>query len=109
MSKEQRTEGFKTDELFHKAIILKYNNKEKHNKRVHDLANCKGGPSNLVPITWQHSKQTLSTVLREYEKCFNNWKQLSEWAFKKSIKNSSNKQKPFNRSLLKKKRGDRFN
>ena len=42
LSKEQMTEGVKTDELSHKEIIMEYNNKDKHNTIKHVVANCKG-------------------------------------------------------------------
>ena len=49
------TEGFKTDELFHKDIIFEYNNKDKHNNLAHDIANCKGDPSVFAWINWKQS------------------------------------------------------
>ena len=74
LTKEQMTEGLKTDELLHKEIILEYNNKEKHNMIAHKVGCWGAHPSKFAPITWQQSKETLSAVVREYEKCFNNWK-----------------------------------
>ena len=43
------TEGFKTHELFHKTIILEYNNKEKHNKLA-CLQTATGIPPILFPF-----------------------------------------------------------
>ena len=75
LTKEQMTEGLKTDELFHKEILLEYNNKDKHNDLAHDIASCNGNhPSKFLPITWQQSKQTMDTFFREYEKSFKAWK-----------------------------------
>ena len=54
---------------------MEYNNTEKHNDLVHDIAVCQGAhPSKFVPIFWSHSKQTLSTVIWEYKRAFKNWK-----------------------------------
>ena len=74
LSKEQMTKGLKTDELFLKEIIIEYNNKEKHNALQHDVANYKVNLSVFPPINWKEPEETLSTVIREYEQCFNNWK-----------------------------------
>ena len=71
------TEGLKTDELFHKEILLEYNNKDKHNKLAHNIGSCNGyHPSKFLPITWQQSKQTMDTFFCKYEKSFKAWKLL---------------------------------
>ena len=76
VSKDDMTDGFKTDEILHRSIIKEYNNPEKCNGDAYPhLRNCQGNPSKFVGhILWTQSRTTLSALLKEYEVCLNNWK-----------------------------------
>ena len=64
------TEGPKhNDKLLHKEIILEYNN----NELAHHIACC-SNPAMFHPITLVQSKETLATVIREYERSFVYWR-----------------------------------
>ena len=90
------TKGVKTDELFHKDIIMEYNNKDKHNALQHDVANCKGDPAVFGQINWKQSKETLSSAMREYKRCFNSWKLSgNHGAFDENPDSVAGEPKPF--------------
>ena len=76
LTKDQLTEGLKTDEILHRSIIKEYNNPEKHNiDAFPQLQNCRGDPSKMSGrIEWTQSAKMLKDIVRDYEKCFNNWK-----------------------------------
>ena len=66
LSKEQMTEGLKRDGLLHREIILEYNNSEKYKELAHNIPSAWGAhPSKFISISWEHSKQTLNTVIQE--------------------------------------------
>ena len=76
LTKYQLTEGLKTGEILHQNIIKEYNNPEKNNiDAFPQLQNCPGDPSKLSgPIRWTQLARMLKHIVRDYEKCFNNWK-----------------------------------
>ena len=81
LTKDELTEGIKTDEELHKLIIKEYNNPDKHNEFAWPQLRCgvDGDPvfdPKKGPIVWTQSVEALKKVLKDYEYCVQNW-QLS--------------------------------
>ena len=51
--------------------------KDQYNELAHHVAYC-SNPTMFHPITWVQSKETLATLISEYERSFVNWKMSGE-------------------------------
>jgi len=81
LTKDQLTEGMKTDEELHRLIVKQYNNPDKHNEFAWPQLRrgVDGDPAfdpKKGPIVWMQSVEALKKVLKDYEYCVQNW-QLS--------------------------------
>lgn len=76
LDKDELTDGRKTDEMLHRAICESYNNNLLHNDDAHPhLKGARGHPKTFAgPIKWEKSKETLNSIVKEYEEAFANWK-----------------------------------
>lgn len=79
------TQGVKTDELLHRAIVFEYNNSEKYNNDAHpDTTTCSGDPEVFAgPIIWNQSKDVLKSLVRDYKTVFNNWTLWEPWLLRR--------------------------
>ena len=70
--------GLKTDELLHRKICKEYNSTNKYNGHAFPSLNGstqgEDPPNFKPPLTWEHSKEALEKLIRQYEVSFNNWK-----------------------------------
>jgi len=75
LTKEHLQEGIKTDQPLHEAIIKQYNTEGLHDDDAWPSVGLKGSAElKLKPIHWKQSQKTLANLIREYEKCFVNFK-----------------------------------
>ena len=67
LSKDELTEGLKTNENLHQAIAEAYNNTEKYNDNAYPhLNNCRGHPQTFAgSIIWEQSKSMLRDLVKE--------------------------------------------
>ena len=75
LTKDDLTNGFKTDKLIHCAIVKEYNNPELHNKDHYPhLKLTSQCYLQDKPIIWMQSKKYLAIIAKEYEEVFRNFK-----------------------------------
>lgn len=77
LTKDELTEGIKTDEEMHKKFIMEYNDPDKHNEfawpNIREVVD--GDPkfgSKQGPILWRQSATALNLLLKDYEYCLQN-------------------------------------
>ena len=99
LSKDQMTDGLKTDELLFRDFIVLYNNKEDYNDDEYPELGVKGDPSSFDAITWEAARTFFRSLLKDYDGCLANWKKSgNHGAF------GDNQKRPFDD--FKKNRGD---
>ena len=75
LTKDQMTDGIKTDELLFRDFIVLYNNKERFNDDEYPELQVKGDPSSFDPITsWMDARTFFRKLMKDYETCLVNWK-----------------------------------
>ena len=80
LEKNEIDAGLKSDQLFHEAVLVEYNNKSVAEYGQNAFPNLTKGrsvpPSHFQEIDdWKKSRDYLKHLCKEYDKCFKDWKQ----------------------------------